>query len=113
LINSAIRIDPDFPSPSQFDHVITRAMAGNEPVWLDATAEVAPFRMLAYPLRKKQALVIDAANPRLEETPANPPVPNAVSQTIEGKVSDDGKLTARVAMTFRGDAELLLRTAFR
>lgn len=113
LINSAIKIDPDFPSPSQFDHVITRAMVGNDPVWLDATAEIAPFRMLAYPLRKKQALVIDAATPRLEETPENPSVPNAVTQSIEGTVSDDGKLTARVAMTFRGDAELLLRAAFR
>jgi tetratricopeptide (TPR) repeat protein len=113
LINSAIKIDPDFPSPSQFDHVITRAIVGTEPVWLDATAEIAPFRMLAYPLRKKQALVIDAAKPRLEETPANPPVPNTVTQSIEGNVGDDGKLTARVTMTFRGDAELLLRAAFR
>jgi Flp pilus assembly protein TadD len=113
LINSAIKIDPDFPSPSQFDHVITRATVGSEPVWLDATAEVAPFRMLAYPLRNKQALVIDAAHPHLEQTPANPFVPNAVTQAIDGKVSDDGRLSARVVMTFRGDAELLLRAAFR
>src|ERR1035438_6359654 len=63
LINSSRKLDPDVPSPSQFDHVITMLPigAGNgkkEEVWMDTTAEVAPFRLLAYSLRRKQALVI-------------------------------------------------------
>jgi Flp pilus assembly protein TadD len=113
LINSELKLDPDFPSPSQFDHVITRAMAGKEEVWLDATAEVAPFRLLAFPLRKKQALVVDAAGPHLEETPANPPVANSVTQEVDAKLGEAGKLSAHVRMSFRGDAELLFRTIFR
>src|SRR5262249_36765703 len=43
LINSRVKLDPDFPSPSQFDHVITRASLAGDDVWLDTTTEIAPF----------------------------------------------------------------------
>ena len=63
LINSSRKLDPDVPSPSQFDHVITLLpmTTPHEEVWMDTTSEVAPFRLLAYSLRKKQALVIPAS----------------------------------------------------
>ena len=51
LINSSRKLDPDVPSPSQFDHVITMLplMSRNhEEVWMDTTSEVAPFRLLAF-----------------------------------------------------------------
>src|SRR5581483_137479 len=77
LINSSRKLDPDVPSPSQFDHVITMLPLGGQEVWMDTTAEVAPFRLLAYTLRKKQALVIPPAStgvaPHLEDTPADTP----------------------------------------
>src|SRR5579862_135036 len=59
LINSSRKLDPDVPSPSQFDHVITMLPLGKEKeeVWMDTTSEVAPFRLLAYSLRNKLALV--------------------------------------------------------
>ena len=62
LINSSRKLDPDVPSPSQFDHVITMLpmTTPNEEVWMDTTSEVAPFRLLAYTLRNKLALVIPA-----------------------------------------------------
>jgi tetratricopeptide (TPR) repeat protein/transglutaminase-like putative cysteine protease len=114
LIHSRLKLDPQFPSPSQFDHVITRVVVGKDVVWLDATAEVAPFRLLAFPLRKKQALVVDRAGPaHLEETPADPPVANAVLQNVDATLADAGKLNARVRLSFRGDSELVLRTIFR
>ena len=82
LINSSRKLDPDVPSPSQFDHVITMLPLGKEEVWMDTTAEVAPFRLLSYTLRKKQALVIPPADPpssvapHLLETPADTPMPD-------------------------------------
>src|SRR5271169_6078652 len=82
LINSSRKLDPDVPSPSQFDHVITMLPMGKDEVWMDTTSEVAPFRLLAYTLRKKQALVIPPVNPpsnvapHLEETPADTPMPD-------------------------------------
>jgi tetratricopeptide (TPR) repeat protein/transglutaminase-like putative cysteine protease len=114
LINSSVKIDPDFPSPGQFDHVITRASVGGQVVWLDATPEVAPFRLLSGNLRAKQALVtgLEPA-PRLEETPADPPMPAQGDTTIDGSLDAAGTLSATVALTFRGDMELAMRTAFR
>jgi tetratricopeptide (TPR) repeat protein len=119
LINSSRKLDPDVPSPSQFDHVITMLPMGKEEVWMDTTAEVAPFRLLAFALRHKQALVIPPAEPpspvppHLEETPSDTPMPDTEASEIDGKVNDIGKLEAHVHYEFRGDEELLLRSVFR
>ena len=114
LINSTRKLDPDVPSPSQFDHVFTMLPLGNQEIWMDTTTEVAPFRLLAPVLRKKQALIIPAnGTPHLEETPADPPMLNQQLSEISGKVSDLGKLEAHVHYQFRGDAELYMRTLFR
>lgn len=114
LINSSRKIDPDIPSPSQFDHVFTMLPLGKEEVWMDSTTEVAPFRLLASVLRKKQALVIPAdGTPHLEETPADPPMVNEQISNIDGKVSELGKLDANVQYQVRGDTELYLRMLFR
>jgi len=114
LINSSRKLDPDVPSPSQFDHVISLLPLGKDQIWMDTTAEVAPYRLLAFNLRKKQALVVppDGVG-RLEETPADPPVPNTQLEQMDGKVSELGKLTVHVHYTLRGDTELLLRVIFR
>jgi tetratricopeptide (TPR) repeat protein len=114
LINSARKIDPDVPSPSQFDHVFTMLGLGNEKIWMDTTTEVAPFRLLASVLRKKDALVIppDGA-PHLEQTPLDPPMVNRQVSEIHAKVNELGKLDAQVHYEFRGDNELYLRMLFR
>jgi tetratricopeptide (TPR) repeat protein/transglutaminase-like putative cysteine protease len=115
LINSSRKLDPDVPSPSQFDHVITMLPLDHQEVWMDTTAEVAPFRLLAFSLRNKLALVIpaDGSTPHLEETPADTPMPDTEVSEIEGKVNEIGKLEAHVHYTFRGDEELMLRSIFR
>src|ERR1700728_1791304 len=115
LINSSRKLDPDVPSPSQFDHVITMLPMGKEEVWMDTTSEVAPFRLLAYTLRNKLALVIpaDGSTPHLEQTPADTPMPDTEISEVDGKVNDIGNLEAHVHYTFRGDEELMLRSIFR
>ena len=115
LINSSRKLDPDVPSPSQFDHVITMLPMGDQEVWMDTTSEVAPFRLLAFSLRNKLALVIpaDGSKPHLEETPADTPTPDREISEIDGKVNEIGKLEAHVHYTFVGDEELMLRSIFR
>ena len=114
LINSTRKLDPDVPSPAQFDHVITLLTMPNEEVWMDTTSEVAPFRLLAYTLRKKQALVIPASGtPHLEQTPADTPMPDTEVADVEARINEIGKLEAHVRYTFRGDEELMLRSVFR
>src|SRR5580704_15118175 len=95
LINSSRKLDPDVPSPSQFDHVITMLPRStpNEEVWMDTTSEVAPFRLLAFSLRNKLALVIPASGkPHLEETPSDTPMPDTEISEVDGKINEIGKL---------------------
>jgi tetratricopeptide (TPR) repeat protein len=114
LINSARKLDPDVPSPAQFDHVISLVPLGKDEIWMDTTTEVAPFRMLISSIRKKRALVIPQQGaPHLEETPADPPIPNRQFQQLEGKVNEFGKLDAHVKIAARGDTELFMRIWFR
>ena len=114
LINSARKIDPDVPSPSQFDHVFTMVPLGKDEIFMDSTTEVAPFRLLAPPLRDKQALIIPQdGTPHLEKTPADPPMMNRQFSEVTGKVSELGKLDAHVSYELRGDSELYMRMLFR
>ena len=114
LINSSAKLDPDVPSPAQFDHVITLVELGDKPLWLDTTPEVAPFGLIMYQLRNKQALVAsEDAHAGLQRTTSQTPVKNMNSYSMDGKVSETGTLDATVELTVRGDSEILLRTEFR
>ncbi len=114
LIHSSRKLDPDVPSPAQFDHVISLVKVGQEDVWLDTTTEVAPFRLLAFALRNKQALVIPPdGSAQLMETPADAPFPSVRSVDVQGSINPLGKLTVHVRQSFRGDTELAPRLGFR
>ena len=114
LINSARKIDPDVPSPAQFDHVITAIPIGTETLWADTTAEVAPFRLLAPPLRNKKGLLVPVSGAaHLESTPAEPPFVFSETINLEGTVSELGKLSLHARLVLRGDAEMYFRLAFR
>jgi len=114
LINSSRKINSDVPSPGQFDHVITVVPRGAGLIWLDTTAEVAPFGLLLANLRDKQALVIPAQNAAsLMKTPATPPFASSMSFSAEGKLNSDGTLTAHIERSARGDAEVLFRLGFQ
>lgn len=111
-------LDLEVPSPLQFDHVIT-AVPGALPekdqlVWMDSTAEVAPFRLLVRKLRDKSALLVSADGAgTIVKTPPDPPFLSTQLVEITGEVSPLGKLTAKVHYTLRGDNEFALRAAFR
>lgn len=114
LMNSARKLDEDIPSPGQFDHVISAIPVGSEMLWVDTTAEVAPFRLLAPSLRDKQALLVPAnAAAHLEKTPAEPPFLSSELLELDGKVDDLGKLSAHSHLILRGDSEMLFRMMFR
>ena len=114
LINSSWKLDPEVPSPAQFDHIIGYLPQGKDAVWLDTTLEVAPFGYLLIPLRDKQALVMSGEKSiQLVATPADPPFPSTQVFKIDGKLSDDGGFEAKVEDTTRGDTEVMLRAAFR
>jgi tetratricopeptide (TPR) repeat protein len=114
LIRSSGKIDPDVPSPAQFDHVITALPQGKSFEFLDTTSEVAPLGFLVQPLRDKQALVMpENASAQLVQTPADPPFKSFFTFQADGTLDDSGTLVSKMQMTFRGDAELIYRGAFR
>ena len=114
LIHSERKLDTDVPSPAQFDHVITAAKLGPNLTWLDTTAEVAPYGLIAYPLRNKQAII--AASDGLGgvfRTPATAPVQNRTELSIKAKISELGALDADVELSATGDADWPMRATFR
>jgi tetratricopeptide (TPR) repeat protein/transglutaminase-like putative cysteine protease len=114
LIHSDRKLDPEVPSPAQFNHVITVVPLGGSYVWLDTTPEVAPYRLLLLTLRNKQALVIPADQaPRLMTTPVDGPEPQRQEFSMEGKLSADGTFTGHAEQSYRGDTEVLFRMVFR
>jgi tetratricopeptide (TPR) repeat protein len=114
LIDSSHLVDPDVPSPSQFDHLITVVPRGKDSLWLDTTAEVAPLGYLSPLLREKQALVVSPDKGGvLQATPADPPFPTAWTFKIDAKLDDSGTLEGKVEQTMRGDLEVNLRQALR
>ncbi len=114
LISSGNKVDPDVPSVSQFNHVITVLPRGNNYLWLDTTSELAPLAYLLPALRDKQALVIPTDRPPLwVTTPADPPFPGSSVFKAQGKLSEAGVLDAQMEQTLRGDVEILIRTVFR
>jgi tetratricopeptide (TPR) repeat protein len=114
LIGSKVKLDPDIPSPSQFDHVITRVPVEGKEIWLDSTPGVAPFRMLSAQLRDKQALAIPPQGSAvLVRTPAELPFEAFDRTSLVGSVSESGALTAHVITASRGDTETVLRYAMR
>ena len=117
LIGAGVEMNEKVPMPGAFNHLITVVNVDGEPVWLDATTEVAPYRVLLPMLRDKQALVVpskgDQGMPHLAKTPAD--LPFAAADRYEGifELSKDGTTKGSVAITMRGDDEVLMRFASR
>jgi tetratricopeptide (TPR) repeat protein/transglutaminase-like putative cysteine protease len=116
LIHSARKLDPDVPSPAQFDHVITAARLGpgTNLTWLDTTTEVAPYGLIVYQLRNKEAvLASEDAEGGLQRTPADSPVKSSAHLSIDGKLSEFGTLDATLEYTAQGDRDFPMRAGFR
>jgi len=116
LIDSSRTLDPDVPSPAQFDHVITAARLGTGKAltWLDTTPEVTPFGLILYQLRNKQAvLASEDSEGGLQRTPADSPIKTFMHFTLDGKFSEFGALDATLEVTAQGDRDWPMRAGFR
>ena len=114
LIGAGIRFNEAVPAPSAFNHLITHVMVEGKPVWLDTTAEVAPYGMLLYVTRDHDALVVpESGVAKVEKTPKNPPFQDSSSMDAVGKLDADGTSISRLTLTFRGDDEIVFRSVLR
>jgi tetratricopeptide (TPR) repeat protein/transglutaminase-like putative cysteine protease len=113
LIGAGMKFDAGVPSPAQFNHVITVLPQGGKYVWLDTTAEVAPFGLLGQGIRDEEALIIPAdGKPTIVKTPVDPPyaVSNAVD--VKSTLAPDGTLTGHFEFQTNGDYAVGARTGF-
>ncbi|HKS82726.1 MAG TPA: DUF3857 domain-containing protein [Candidatus Acidoferrales bacterium] len=114
LVDSTSKNDPDIPSPSDFDHVITAIPQGAGFLFLDATPEVAPFGYLSEAVRDKEVLVVpDHGEAKLVRTPIDPPFKSFFRFQADGTLDDKGTFNGKMSLSIRGDAELPYRLAFR
>jgi tetratricopeptide (TPR) repeat protein len=114
LIGAGIRLNEDVPSPSAFNHLITALPLGGTTIWLDSTAEVAPYRMLVIPIRDKQTLVVpDTGVAMLKRTPAVLPFTPSTTFTAKGTLAENGTAKAHMEYITRGDDEIVMRAVFR
>jgi tetratricopeptide (TPR) repeat protein len=110
LIGVNIAPVPDLPSPALFNHVITTVDLPGGRVWLDTTAEVAPYRVLIPLIRDQQALIVPATGvAALERTPADPPFPYFERFEAIATLDKDGLLKSHMDFTMRSDTELGFR----
>jgi len=81
--------------------------------WLDLNTGVAPYLVIPAEFRRKNALVVGPAVTELWRlVNTGLPFPAVQKVAIDATLAADGKLTAKVHYSMRGDNELLLRVAF-
>jgi len=114
LIGAGITFNEAVPSPASFNHAINLAHVNGKPVWLDSTAEVAPYQLLFSVIRGKKALVIPATgDAHIETTPIDPPFPSHVDFNATGTLDDTGTSHSHFILDIRGQDEISYREAVR
>lgn len=114
LIGAGVRFNPEVPSPAAFNHLITHVQVGGRPVWLDATAEVAPYETLMFVIRDHPALVVpEVGVARVEKTPAELPFKPFQKMDAVGALDKEGVSDSKLKLTLRGDDEVAVRAVLR
>jgi Domain of Unknown Function with PDB structure (DUF3857) len=117
LIGPSKKIAALTTNPSTFTHIVAVLDDG----WLDPSLEVAPFGALPASYRGSIGLflgiddgpIVDLpASSMLTEIPKDLPFRSSQKVELNASLNSDGKLTAKVHYSLRGDNELLLRVAF-
>ncbi|HKW32664.1 MAG TPA: DUF3857 domain-containing protein [Candidatus Acidoferrum sp.] len=100
--------------PNVFDHLLTEVGILSVSWWVDLSLEVAPFGMIPSQFIGKPGLVIEADNINLwpKIAPELSSFPGLQRVSVDATFAPDGKLSAKVHYTIRGDNELVLREAF-
>ncbi|MDE1155791.1 MAG: DUF3857 domain-containing protein [Acidobacteriaceae bacterium] len=112
LVGAGLRFNDAVPSPSAFNHMISRVLVDNKEIWLDPTTEVAPYRVLVPTVRDKQVLVVPAHGLAvLDRTPKDLPFPALDTWRSVGSLNEKGALSAHIVMTEHSDTETQLRMA--
>jgi len=116
LIGAGIRFNEAVPSPEAFNHLISRAHIdgpkGMQDVWLDSTAEIAPWRVLNPVIRDKPGLVVpDSGASTLARTPEDLPFAATEDWVATGSMDANGTSESHISLTLHDDLEVEVRSA--
>jgi hypothetical protein len=102
------------PIPSILGRPLVMAAFAGHVVWLDPSVGVAPFGVIASNMRGGLAVPLYPSSDIsfLEDVPKDLPFPASQDVKVDAILTTDGKLTAKVHYSLRGDNELFLRVAF-
>jgi hypothetical protein len=118
------RIDPDFPSPANFRHLIVAVKIGESAglpaevrlregvaVLFDPTDAWTPYGKLPQALQGARGLLVRPEGGELVEFPFAPARLNRLERTVDAEIGEDGSLKARVALIT--DGALSQRAAYQ
>jgi hypothetical protein len=117
LLSGSGKLRYQFPRPSAFDHVFAGVTEGVKSIAFDPGVEVAPFGVIAAQFRGKEVLTLSPHDhgdyfDAWTSMPEGLPFRAFQKVAVDSNLGEDGKLTAKVKYTLRGDNELMLRVAF-
>jgi hypothetical protein len=107
--------------PSVFSQVLIALQGERKVFYLDPSLEVAPFGVIPADIRGRNGLLLNhpgfgsasTAEPVIwKRSGSDLPFPSSQKVHVDAVLAADGKLTAKVHYSMRGDNELLLRVAF-
>ena len=109
---AASPFDVEFPSPGQFERVLSAIPKDKGWTWLDPSWGVARPGVLPSELRGRNALLVSGRGSRILQIPPAPSDLNWVHATWKGELQPDGNASANLRVEMQGDAEVALRQAF-
>jgi hypothetical protein len=116
LYSSSKSPETQLPRPNLFSGMLLVLPESAGTVYLDPSLEVAPFGMIRPDVRGKKALILGTCSTDDSSCwttiSRDLPFPSVQRVNVNATLNADGKLTARVHYSMRGDNELLLRVAF-
>ncbi|HNP53799.1 MAG TPA: hypothetical protein PKK69_04260, partial [Ferruginibacter sp.] len=92
----------DFPS-SQFNHIIICAEAGKDTMWLECTNQDLPAGYLGGFTGGRDVLLVDDQGGHLAHTPEYTKADNIIRRSIEGNISESGKLDVQVTTAYQAE----------
>jgi hypothetical protein len=121
------RVEPEWPSPHQFNHCIIAVKVSEETqaptivkhpslgrlLIFDPTDEDTPFGDLPDDEQGSYALIVAGDAGELMKMPVTPPEANRLERVVEAELSADGMLTAKVSERSFGQAAVEERRHFK
>ncbi len=114
LVNAKGELRTDMPSLDQFDHVVVYVPSVRGGTFIDCTQKDAPVDGgIPFGLGKKQAFVLDDAQPHLVAIPDYPPDSNLIAVTRNVEILNESDASVREDVKFGGATATYLRVLLR